>query len=297
MTIEQLRYFYAISENKTFSQAALEMNITQSALSKQIAKLEEELDVFLFDRSHRQVVLTKEGKQLLMDAKRILKDYDDMMIDLSAIKDELHHTIKISMLPILSQYDLSHRFKAFEESHPEIHLRIKEIEERDLKHQLEYHHDDVFIMRGLYDELKEYSSILLYEDNLVAVVPKNHHLATRHTLSFGDLKDESLLLPPEYTMISRLAVDACHKAGFNPRVIKHGRLETILGQASYGTGIALMMKKSLHIFPVNDVKIIPFEEKVYGDIMLYYSPHSPHVDVIRTFIRDMQPHSYQKDDQ
>lgn len=47
MTIEQLQYFYAISEHKTFSLAALEMNITQSALSKQIAKLEQELCVFL----------------------------------------------------------------------------------------------------------------------------------------------------------------------------------------------------------------------------------------------------------
>lgn len=47
MTIEQLQYFYAVSVHKTFSLAALEMNITQSALSKQIAKLEQELGIFL----------------------------------------------------------------------------------------------------------------------------------------------------------------------------------------------------------------------------------------------------------
>ena len=73
MTIEQLQYFYAVSVHKTFSLAALEMNITQSALSKQIAKLEQELGIFLFDRSHRQITLTHDGQQLLKDAKLILK--------------------------------------------------------------------------------------------------------------------------------------------------------------------------------------------------------------------------------
>lgn len=100
MTIEQLQYFYAISEHKTFSLAALEMNITQSALSKQIAKLEQELGVFLFDRSRRQITLTNEGQQLLKDTKILLKDYEKMLEHLETIKEDKHNTIKIAMLPI-----------------------------------------------------------------------------------------------------------------------------------------------------------------------------------------------------
>ena len=97
MTIEQLQYFYAVSVHKTFSLAALEMNITQSALSKQIAKLEQELGIFLFDRSHRQITLTHDGQQLLKDAKLILKDYEKMLDHLQTIKEENHNTIKIAM--------------------------------------------------------------------------------------------------------------------------------------------------------------------------------------------------------
>lgn len=68
MTIEQLQYFLAIATYHTFSQAALELNMTQSSLSKHIIKLEQELDVKLLDRTHRQISLTIYGQQLLEDA-------------------------------------------------------------------------------------------------------------------------------------------------------------------------------------------------------------------------------------
>lgn len=64
MQIEQLRYFCMIVEQKTFSEAAFLLHISQSSLSKQVMKLEQELDTVLFNRSRRQVSLTKEGQQV-----------------------------------------------------------------------------------------------------------------------------------------------------------------------------------------------------------------------------------------
>ncbi len=289
MTIEQLQYFYAVSVHKTFSLAAIEMNITQSALSKQIAKLEEELGLLLFDRSHRQITLTHEGQLLLKDVKVILKDHEKMLDHLHSIKDKQHNTIKIAMLPIFSHYDLAHKLNEFTQKHPHIHLIIDEIEERDLHHKLDYHDYDIYILRGHYKELDSFGHILLYEDNLVAAVSKQHPLSHLQQLSIAQLKDEKLLLPPLYTSISNLAIEACHQAGFDPIINRHGRMETILSGASENNGIALLMKKSLHIFHLNQVKILPFIENIHGDIQLYYSLNSQHRDAIEKFVQTLQP--------
>ncbi|MCD7839859.1 MAG: LysR family transcriptional regulator, partial [Erysipelotrichaceae bacterium] len=107
MTIDQIKYFCAICQYKTFSKAALELHITQSSLSKHIIKLESELNMILFDRSHRQIILTPAGEQFYKDAKILLKDYYQMMNHLDALKDKTQNTIHIAMLPILSQYNFS----------------------------------------------------------------------------------------------------------------------------------------------------------------------------------------------
>lgn len=292
MTIEQLQYFYTISLTKSFSQAAIETNITQSALSKQIAKLEEELGVFLFDRTHRQIALTNEGQQLLKDVKNILKDYNHMQEHLISMKETNHNTIKIAMLPIFSQYDLAHKINDFKINHPQFHLTIDEIEERDLSNQLNYHHYDIYILRGHHQELEQFQSLLLYEDNLVAIVSKNNPLSKQKSLSLQQLQNQKLLLPPKYTTIATMAIEACQHAGFHPHIHRHGRTETILSAAKENEGIALLMKKSLHIFHLSDMVVLPFDSKIEGNIYLYYSTQSSHQEAIQEFINTIQPQKY-----
>ena len=211
-----------------------------------------------------------------------------MLEHLQSIKEENHNTIKIAMLPIFSHYDLPHKLNEFSKNYPHIHLIIDEIEERDLHHKLDYHNYDIYILRGDYEELHSFQQILLYEDRLVAAVSKQHPLSHLHQLSINQLKDEKLLFPPQYTTISHLAIKACQQAGFHPIIHRRGRIETILSAASENNGIALLMKKSLHIFHLNQVNILPFIEDIHGDIKLYYSLDSEHKEAIKEFIHTLQ---------
>lgn len=291
MTIEQLYYFYAISENGTFSTAAIEMNMTQSSLSKQIAKLEEELGMLLFDRSHRQITLTQEGEALLEDIKDILKSYEKFHQHVNELKDNGENTLKIAMFPIFSQYDLAKKINDFSKSHPDLHLHIDEIEERDIDHKLNYQDHDIYILRGDY-ELSHFHRILLYEDSLVCIVHKNHPLSHKKSISIHDLQDEKLLLPPKYTKITQLALEACHQAGFNPSKVRYGRNETILSAVGENEGIGIMMKKTLHVFHLSHMKVIPFKQDIHGDIFLYYTSY--HKNHVNEFIQYIQPHRYKK---
>ena len=79
MQIEQLKYFISIIEHQTYLQAAEVLNISQSSLSKKIIALENELDIILFDRSKRSIVLTEAGKVFYEESQKMILCYEEML--------------------------------------------------------------------------------------------------------------------------------------------------------------------------------------------------------------------------
>lgn len=288
MTIEQLKYVLAICEHSTFSQAAFEINITQSALSKQIAKLENELNIIIFDRQHRQITLTNEGSVLITHIQTLMKDYALMMDDIAKLKESLHNTIKIAMLPILAHFDLGKKLRLFSQLHPSIHLQLNEIEERDIQNKRDYHDHDLYLLRGVVNELSSYKRLCLYEDQLVALVNIHHPLAKKEKLFIRELEKEPLLFMPHYTSIFEIALKSCQIADIEPIIKRHGRLETLVVAVENQEGIALIMKNSLSKYQIHDVVQIPFEEAIHGDIYLYYDEQSKHLEEIMNLVAHLQ---------
>ena len=132
MTFEQLQCFIASVEEHTFLDAAESLHISQSSLSKQIMKLEQELEVELWDRKKRKAVLTKAGLLFYQDARILIKQYTDAKNKLNRYRSQAQYTLSIGTLPILSQYQLTPVFTHFRETHPRLHLSLHEVEEEDL---------------------------------------------------------------------------------------------------------------------------------------------------------------------
>lgn len=134
MTFDQIQYFIAIAECNTYFDAAEELNISQSALSKQIIKLEKELGVALLDRSRRKASLPRR-RDLYQDALALRRQYEIMNRHMKKyqIFTGNKNELRVGTLPILTQYGLTAHFRQFTESHPDIHLILDEVEENDLK--------------------------------------------------------------------------------------------------------------------------------------------------------------------
>ncbi|MCD7893927.1 MAG: LysR family transcriptional regulator [Erysipelotrichaceae bacterium] len=269
MTIDQIQYFCAICQYKTFSNAALELHITQSSLSKHMIKLENELDMILFDRSHRQITLTKAGEQFYKDALILLKDYNHMINHLDVLKDNTQNTIRIAMLPILSQYNLVTKLDNFSSLYPSYHVEIDEIEERDIQNILNNQYD-MYILRGHID-LPNYKKILLYKDKLTAVTSYKHPLSCYDEVSIIDFKNNEILLPPQYTTIAHIALEEFKTLDFHPTHIRYGRLETILSSLK-DYNVAFVMEKTLSMYHLSNLCMHTLHEEVYGNIYLYYLP-------------------------
>lgn len=284
MTIEQLQYVCAIVSTGSFSNAADIMHITQSALSKQVARLESELDLNLFDRSHRKVKLTRAGELFYQDAQTIIKQHGDMMQHLEHYRQKEKKTIHIAMLPIVSQYDLAKKIKAFTKTHPDIDLHMHELEEKDMLETISHQPYDCYIVRDIDQPWHDMECIRLYQDILVAVVSLQHPLANNKVISLQELKKEKLLLSPCNTSMSRIALQAFAQQKIQPDILHHGRLETIISMAIENSGIALVMKKSLTIFQQDHFRILPFQETISGDICFCYGKHHEKQDMIELLL-------------
>ena len=106
MTEEQLKYFITIIDTGSYMETALELNIAQSSVSKQIQALERELGVQLFNRRRRHVKLTEEGKQLLPQARHILGEIHHLKYMAKKLQPGYKYRITVLTLPIMSCYSV-----------------------------------------------------------------------------------------------------------------------------------------------------------------------------------------------
>ena len=150
MTFEQLKYFVTLVEGENFLEVAEKLYISQSSLSKQIKKLEEELEVSLLDRSGRKAKLTEGGEFFYLEAKKLLLEYEKLLENIKPYKKK--NILFIGVLPILSQYNLNLLFQNFKSIYPDIELIIDEQEENLLKENILNKKYDFVISRDLFEK-------------------------------------------------------------------------------------------------------------------------------------------------
>jgi len=125
MTLEQLRIFVAVAEKQHVTQAARELNLTQSATSAAIASLEERYDIKLFDRIGRGIVLTHTGRTFLSEARAVLaraRSAEQTLRDITALKGG---KVVVAASQTVANYWLPPRLQAFQAAHPGIDVTVR----------------------------------------------------------------------------------------------------------------------------------------------------------------------------
>ena len=187
MDIQQLKYYRELCRVKNFTEAGFVCSLSQSALSKQIRRLEKELNVTLIRRNTRKFELTEEGEIFLEYAGQALERYEKMLEDIHS-KKEIH----IGSMTVLSPYHFAKVLAAFHEQHPDIDLVLDEhTADQIVAHMDEY---DFAILRTLLiTDTERYCMLPLYDDYLCAVVYSSHPLAGKSTVSLVDTADYPFL--------------------------------------------------------------------------------------------------------
>ena len=269
MELKQVEYFLAVAEMGSFSAAADSLYISQSSLSKQIMALEKELGVDLFDRSRRTITLTEAGETFRNHAHRLKDEYKALISSLKEYKSAA--SLSIVAIPVIAQYGITSYIAQFQTAHPNIHLMLEEREASTISPALNNHQFDLAFVRDNYLDAKQYHTLEINSDKFVVALSTKHHLSARTSISLSELANENFIMFDKGTIVHELAVDACHKAGFEPRNFYASlRVESILGLVASQAGIALIMEKVFQYHKHPDVIAIPLAEIVESKIVLAY---------------------------
>lgn len=194
MELRHLKYFVKVAEIRNFSEAARELNITQSTLSQQIRQLEAELGVELLSRSTHSVSLTDFGSTLLPYAKKTINDSDSCI---SRIKDvqglnvgELRIGTTYTFAPILNEALL-----AFMKQYPGVKVNIISRSVKELMELLDKQEIDIALSYRPSRSYPNIESHNLFENHLAAIVSDTHPLAKRSSIRWAELEDFPMALP------------------------------------------------------------------------------------------------------
>lgn len=269
MEMKQVEYFLAVAELRSFSVAADNLYVSQSSLSKQIMALEKELGVALFDRSKRSIALTAAGETFQKHAHRLNDEYKAMI---SNIKDyKIAPSLSIVAIPVIAQYGITSYIAQFQSAYPKMQLLLEEREALAILPALNSRQFDLAFIRDNYLDTEQHHILEVTSDKFVVALSVKHPLAVRASISLSELANENFIMFDKGTIVHELAVDACRKAGFEPRNFYASlRVESILGLVASQAGVALIMEKVFQYHKHPDVIAIPLTEIIESRIVLAY---------------------------
>lgn len=283
MTFEQLDYFIATVESKTFFDAAEKMHISQSMLSKQIKKLEKELGVLLWDRSKRQAALTKAGHAFYIEAQNLSLQYHATLQKMKAFCPDISYEFHIGTLPFLSQYHLTEPIRQFIQSHPEISISLSEAEEEELLNGLSNDTFDLIIAREMMIDKEIYHFHKITEDLLSVILPVDHPLADQSNLSLREIMNERFLLMHPYTSIYQLCQKLFMEAAIKPQVLRTARVESLISAVQIGEGISLFPESNFRLFRHDGLVAIPLSDAPALQVGIAYKKDRKLFPILREF--------------
>jgi len=273
MTITQLNYVLAIAEHQNFTKAAEKCFVTQPTLSTQIQKLEDELDILIFDRSKKPIELTDVGRKIVHQAKNIVDESERIQDIVDQQKGFIGGEFRLGIIPTIMPTLLPMFLKAFIKKYPKVKLKIEELTTEEIISRINDGHLDAAIAATPLenDIIKERA---LYYEPFVGYIPTDHDLAKKQDIEVADLDLDEILLLEDGHCFRDGIINLCkalkedHNETFQ---LESGSIETLIKLSDEGLGMTLLpylhtmdlndnMKSKLHAFkkpsPAREVSLI-----------------------------------------
>ena len=273
MTITQLYYVLAVAENQNFTKAAAKCFVTQPTLSMQIQKLEDELDVLIFDRSKKPIELTDVGRKIVNQAKNIVNESYRIQDIVDQQKGFIGGEFKLGIIPTVMPTLLPMFLKTFIKKYPKVKLVIEEHNTVEIIERINDGHLDAAILATPL-QIENIKERVLYFEPFVGYIPNNHRLTAKKKLDVSDLEINDMLLLEDGHCFRDGVINICK--AFKDHTddkfqLESGSIETLIKLSNEGLGMTLLpylhtldisenAKGKLHYFndpiPAREVSII-----------------------------------------
>lgn len=238
MEFDQLRNFLRVAEFGNFTRAAEDIGLSQPALSRSIARLEEELGQPVFERQTRQIALTDAGKILSARARQILAIVDDVKSEIA--DDGQTGRIRVAGIPTIVPYFLPSLLHSFGQEFPHATVLVQEDTTDVLLKQLADGETDLAILahplQARHLEIEE-----LFEEELLLVMSTKHPLCDKRQIRLADLESLPFVLLNEAHCLTGNIMQFCQQKAVQPVAVERtSQLASIQELVSLGHGVSLI---------------------------------------------------------
>lgn len=237
MELTQLKYFRALAQHKNFTKTATAIAVSQSALSRSIAKLERELGVSLFERHGKETELTENGEKFLIHVDHVLKELD--LAEQEIHQDEGNGMVRVSFLHSLGDTYLPKILRSFHQKYPHIAIALSQQNSAVLAEEIREGKTDICLCSMLSEV--DIAWMFLWAEELFVVVPADHPLAKKKSVSLQDIDGEPFItLKPAYTMRQQIN-QLLEIAESQPQVIFEGdEVHNLISLVAAHLGVSIL---------------------------------------------------------
>ena len=272
MNTAYLREFVLIAQVQGFERAAALLFTTQSSLSKHIKRLEEGLNVALFDRSSRRATLTPAGEALLPLAREMLAQEDRILKEIQTLQPGQRTVLSLGSIANIAAYQLGSLFQRFQEEYPLCYLNLcggapQEMHQRLLSGEREL----VFLRYDQQTDMSAFNIIPFTTDRLVAVCPSTHPFALRDSVTLQDLAGEHIISFAEGSFMHEFIQNAFRREGLTPNIVMSAhRTDNLLYLTGYQMGICLLMRRPALTIRDSRMTLVDIEPPIENHVDLCY---------------------------
>lgn len=289
MEWDQINYFQTVAKAQHITRAAEQLSISQPALSRSIAKLEDELGVQLFDRKGRNIYLNRYGKIFLNHVEQAIQQIE---IGKQEIWDEIHPdngTVSLSFLPSLGMSVIPKILSHYQIEHPNVKFQLNQASNRQIVEQLKSRKVDLALITLFHDDKEVICEPLLTEE-LFLIVSIDHPLAVNNEIDLNIIKDQPFISFKDVNELQTIINQLCQKAGFSPKVVFEGEdIGTVSGLVGAKLGVSLV--PDTQVLDRSKIKLIrvknPICKRDIGIAWLKDGYSSPVVERFKEFVQHL----------
>lgn len=239
MNIRDLEYVVALHHHKNFGRAADACFVSQPTLSAQFKKLEQELGVYILDRSTKGVVYTDVGLEILEKAKSILQHSEDIRDISKYFHDPEAGLLKIGVIPTVGPYLLPYITKGIRAAFLRLNLQFSDRTTSQIVEKLQAGDIDLGILALPLDEdkLEEFP---LYDENFYLALSSSHQKSKERSVQSEWLKDETIFLLEEGHCFGNQALQLCSRYEGQAASFRGTSLETLRAMVQFDEGVTLV---------------------------------------------------------
>lgn len=287
MEHHQIRYVIEVANYLNFSKAATKLFVTQPTITQQIAKLEKELSVKLFERKTRAVKLTIAGRSFVKQAKKViieLEKLEQLMQDYSLLN---LGEIKIGILTNIITQNLVEHLPEFQSLYPGINIKIIEVAgSQDLLNLLKAGSIDIAYL--LLSQSANYENQIIFYPvkigQVVIIAAQCKQFSGARSIQLAELVDEVFILPPNSHSIYDDIYITCRKIGFEPKVIcECGQINTVFNLVAKGFGLAFISSQLADNELPGNIKIVNFEPAIERTLAMAILEEKNQIPIIKAF--------------